>query len=341
MTQSHAPLGPTMEQRVARMICALQPDTSGVVVADLKRLSGGNARQAWAFTVDWQQAGEQRHKSCVMLCKAGAGQLEVDLGREFRTLAALVGTGLPLPRVLWLDEHGAFLGMPGFVMERGKGESGIVPLLGATEPATTRSLTQQLIRIGADLHNTDWQRTGLSFLASGDKAQAALQELARWEAQFQQNRMEPLPIMSSVFEWLRRHLPTPSRISLVHGDFRLGNFLYRDSKIELLLDWEMAHLGDPLEDLAWLYRALWSPQAFLSLDEAVALYESVADRRVRPVDLLYYRIFSEAKFAVISLTAARSYYDGRSENLRLAGRMFTVPECLELCLRWIDQWEAA
>lgn len=329
-----------MQQRVANMIGALQPGAVDVEIADLNRLTGGNARHAWAFTASWGEPKERQYKRCVMLCKAGAGQLEADLGREFRTLAALGRTSLPSPRVLWLDERGTYLGMPGFVMERGDGESSILPLLDATDRGTTRSLAGQLIRIGADLHRVDWQTAGLGFLVKGDAALAPIQELARWEAQYLQNRMEPLPVLASIFEWLRRRLPAPKRVALVHGDFRLGNFLYSSGKIELLLDWEMAHLGDPLEDLTWIYRPLWSPKAFLPLDDAIAIYEVAANCKVRPTDLLYYRIFSEAKFAVISLTAARNYRDGRTEKLRLAGRMFTVPECLELCLQWMDQWEA-
>jgi aminoglycoside phosphotransferase (APT) family kinase protein len=103
----------------------------------------------------------------------------------------------------------------------------------------------------------------------------------------------------------------------------------------------MVHLGDPLEDLAWAYRRLWSPQSSLPLDDAVAAYAAAAGRDVPAADLLYYRIFSEMKFAVISLTAARSYFDGKTGNLRLAGRMFAVRECLQRCLDWVDLREAA
>lgn len=200
---------------------------------------------------------------------------------------------------------------------------------------------EQLLRIGADLHPLDWRAAGLGFLADGAPEEAPRREVARWEAQFQHNRMEPHPILCSVFDWLHRNLPAPARLSIVHGDFRIGNFLHRNGRIERLLDWEMVHLGDPLEDVAWLYRRLWSPEAFLPLDEAVAVYAAAAGGAVDPADLLYYRVFSEAKFAAISMTAARSYADGRTENLRLAGRMFVVPDCLERCLDWMDRRDAA
>ncbi len=329
-----------LAQRIADLIRAREPEASTVEVGELTRLSGGNARQAWSFVANWNGGLGPRSKQCVMLCKAGAGQLEADIGREYRILAALQQSDVPSPRVLWLDETGDHLGMPGFVMEQGVGEASILPLL-RPDSTMTRPLTEQLLRVAADLHQVDWKKEGLGFLAEGDPAQAPARELERWRNQFLQNRLEPLPILASVFEWLRLNIPASSRVSIVHGDLRLGNFLYRGDRIELLLDWEMAHLGDPLEDIAWVYRALWSPAAFLPLDEAAAVYGNAIGRSPPPRDLLYYRIFSEAKFAVISLTAARNYADGRTENLRMAGRMFRVPECLALCLRWIDQWEDA
>ncbi|HEX2884949.1 phosphotransferase family protein [Vineibacter terrae] len=338
---SHPPSDAELAERIARMICAMQPGASSVEVTDLRRLSGGNARRAWAFTAGWDVIGKRHRVHCVMLCKVGAGQLEADLGREFRTLAALSGRELPIPRTLWLDEAGVFLGVPGFVMERGEGVSDVLALLNPADPAITRTLVEHLLRIGAALHAADWRGADLDFLADGPVEDAPRRELQRWEDRFRQNRMEPHPILSSIFDWLHRHLPSPSHISVVHGDFRIGNFLYRERRIELLLDWEMVHLGDPLEDVAWIYRRLWSPEAFLPLPDAIAIYAAAAGRSVRATDLLYYRIFSEMKFAVISMTAARSYFDGRTENLRLAGRMFAVPECLERCLAWMDQWEAA
>lgn len=327
--------------RFARLIGAQEAGAEDVRIAGLTRLGGGNARSAWAFDAAWSNGGRQRTEQCVALCKAGAGQLDADLGREFKILRAIEPANLPTPRALWLDEHGDWLGMPAFVMARGHGEASILPLLHDPDPARPRSLTEQFLKMGARLHQVDWQSLGLDFLIEGDAAQAPRQELHRWEAQYQRHRLEPLPILASIFEWLRRHLPAPRRVALVHGDFRLGNFLYANDRVQLLLDWEMAHLGDPLEDVAWAYRRLWSPQAFLPLDAAVATYAAACGSAVVSKDLLYYRIFSEAKFATISLTAARSFADGKTDNLRFAGRMYSVADCLGLCLDWIDEWEAA
>ena len=110
-------------------------------------------------------------------------------------------------------------------------------------------------------------------------------------------------------------------------------------RITALLDWEMAHVGDPVEDIAWAYRAFWSPERFVPLPEFVATYEAAADVAVGADRLLWHRVFCEVKFATISLAAARSVVDGRSGNLRLIDRARTVAPALVQSLDWIVKGE--
>jgi aminoglycoside phosphotransferase (APT) family kinase protein len=108
-----------------------------------------------------------------------------------------------------------------------------------------------------------------------------------------------------------------------------------------LLDWEMAHVGDPVEDLAWAYRALWSPRRFVPLEEFVAAYEAAGGPPVTTESLRWNRIFCEVRYATISLQAARSFLDGHSRNLRLIDRARTVPPAVRLCLEWISAADPA
>lgn len=330
----------SMAARIAALVQGRQPGARDVQVTGVKALSGGNARRAWDFDASWSDGAGQHTQPCVLLARPEAGQLEVDMQREFATLSALHPTGLPVPQALWLDEDGALLGMPGFVMARGEGRAGVTDLLkpGST---TTRTLSVQLIRIAAQLHALDFNALRPSLVPPGDPRDAPRQVLLQWEDQFRNQRMEPLPALASVFGWLRRNLPATPRIAVVHGDFRLGNFLHANGRITLLLDWEISHLGDPLEDIAWAYRRMWGPQDFLSIEEAVKVYEVAGGRKRDPRDLAWYRIFSEAKFAVISLTAARSFIDGRTGNLRMSDRASMVNGCLRLAHQWIAEQEAA
>ena len=325
---------------LAALITAQQAGARDVSVTNIRPLSGGNTRSAWSFDVAWVDGSGAHQEECVLLGRVAAGQLEVDAQREFDTLAALDGRALPVPRALWLDVSGEHLGMPGLVMTRAAGRTEIAALL-RPESTASRSLAEQLVQVAAQLHSLDWQLLTPRPSTPAQPQEATGLLLQHWADQFARHRMEPVPALASVFGWLGRNLRAPDRLALVHGDLRFGNFLHEGGKLTALLDWELAHVGDPLEDLAWCYRPLWSPEQFLAWEEAVSLYEAATGSAVDRRRLAWWRIFSEAKFAVISLTAARNYMEGRTDNLRLAGRASKVPECLRLSLQWIGELEDA
>ena len=159
---------------------------------------------------------------------------------------------------MWLDADGSGLGAPTVIMERVPGVTDILALR-APEPAgRNRAIALAFADAAAKLHNVDV--AGLDFLGTPTRENAAAIQVGIWEAQFLKHRMEPHPAIAFAFQWLKANAPVAERISLVHGDYRLGNFLFEGERITALLDWEMAHLGDPAEDIAWAYRALWTPE---------------------------------------------------------------------------------
>ena len=123
---------------------------------------------------------------------------------------------------------------------------------------------------------------------------------------------------------VRAPAPPAIRVALVHGDLRVGNFLADERGLTALLDWEMAHVGDPHEDLAWTYRSIWSPERQLPQADFLARYERASGTRVDPDHLRWYQMFNEVKHAVISLTAAHSFATRRSTNIRFADRNTTL-----------------
>lgn len=250
---------------------------------------------------------------------------------EFDVLRGLTGHGLPAPEALCIDEDGAVLGMPGMVMGHGNGRSDITELL-QPQNTITGPLTEQLVRVAAKLHSVAWPITS--------RAWQPLQMLRDWRGRFEEVRLEPLPALGLTFDWLEHRLPAPISPALVHGDLRLGNFLHDGRQLTLLLDWELSHVGDPAEDIAWLYRRLWSPEAFLPFEQALAVYEQAGARPIDRGRLDWYRVFVEARHAVISLSAVRRFADGEMRNLRHAGRRSMVDESLLEALRRIGCLEA-
>jgi len=293
---------------------------SPVVVEDLRRISSvGNAREPWAFRARWD-GGE---RDCVMLVKAAAGQLETTLGPEFATVAALAGSGVPVPDALWLDEAGEAFGSPFFVTAAVAGTADTRMLRGTGDDPAVTEVARALAVAAARLHAQDPAR--FTHLAPTTVAAAAPEQLAHWDELFRRQRLEAHPVLVHAVRWLERRAPVARRVSVVHGDLRFGNLLYDNGRLTALLDWEMTHLGDPIEDLGWVYRSLWSPERFLSFDDFLAAYEAEAGEPVDREYLRWYQVFAEVKHSVISLTGTRSFAERATTSLRHADRSATVP----------------
>jgi len=323
--------------RLKDFLAANLHDASGIEIENVAPITAGNARQAWEFDVRWLDGGEERKVSCVMLRKAQAGQLETDLVPEFRIISALWGSEVPVARALWIDSGGKWLERPSFIMEKVAGATDFFALLKPEAAERSHTLAEQLAAVAANLHTVDWKNLGVDFLPATTPETAAAQQIEYWESLFLKHRMEPHPVMVAAFIWLKEHQPIARRISIVHGDFRFGNFLYEGDRINAMLDWEMVHLGDPAEDIAWAYRSLWGPQAFFPLDEFVRRYTELSGIPVPPETLLFYRLLGEVKHSIISLTGARSFMDGRTRNLFLADRASTITGYLIQFLDWLPE----
>jgi aminoglycoside phosphotransferase (APT) family kinase protein len=261
----------------------------------------------------------------ILLVRGAGSQVQTDPRWELAVLDGLAEQGVRAPRVWGHDLDGYLLGDPAVLLERLPGSADPVAYLRA-EPAIGRARTLDLAHAAAELHAAEPATGGLE---PGEP------QLTLWHRQFLAARLEPLPALGYVFDWLADHEVPPARPVLAHGDFRPGNVLYSGDRITGVLDWEMAHLGHPAEDLAWAYRALWSPERFVPLDEFVTAYTAAGGAAVDAGTLRWHRVFSEAKFATISLLGARSVVDGKSHNLRLIDRATTVVPALRRCLDWI------
>jgi len=124
----------------------------------------------------------------------------------------------------------------------------------------------------------------------------------------------------AALRWLKRNPPPPAqKICVVHGDYRTGNFLVDDrGEIRAILDWEMSHLGDPLEDLAWAIDPLWAgadparPGGMIARAEALRIWENASGLQADPKALHWWEIFASLKGAAIWISAAREYEEGRN-----------------------------
>ena len=180
-------------------------------------------------------------------------------------------------------------------------------------------------------------------LAQGITAQnAALRNVALWEANIQRWALRPYPLAEWGIRWLKAHAPVAPRVAIVHGDYRTGNFLEQAGHITAILDWELVHLGDPHEDLGWaslpMYRGgspylcrLAEPEGFY------ARYAELSGVAVAMASVHYYQVFSLLKLAATHMAATRCFEDGRSNDMRMPAMGSQIATCLRQMDRVIDK----
>ncbi|MCH2410412.1 phosphotransferase family protein [Myxococcota bacterium] len=324
-----------LERGLSTLIANREPRSDHITITDLRSISGGNARSAYSFDAKWFNGKKDETRKCVLLLQLNKGQLDQELSPEFDLLDFLSKRNIPSPSSYWLDASGHYLGAPGFVMEHVSGRGELRNLLNSKYKVRNAYLAKQMAEAAARLHNVNWNTSDFKSCEIVTKENAAIKQVSIWEDLFLIHRMEPLPILVNAFGWLKRNCPVAERIVIVHGDFRFGNILYEDDKLTSILDWEMAHLGDACEDIAWAYRPLWSPHPQLAFSQFLKHYLKTRSVELNERTLLFYRLFSEVKHAVISLTGANTFAGGGNHNLRLADRMTWTTECLRQFYEWL------
>jgi aminoglycoside phosphotransferase (APT) family kinase protein len=151
---------------------------------------------------------------------------------------------------------------------------------------------------------------------------AWLQALDYWEGMIDANEISPQPIARAAIRWLRSNPPPPAqRITMIHGDYRVGNFLYTTEGIHGVLDWEMAHLGDPIEDVGWAVHEIWH-RDLIPREKCIAVYEASSGLRVDPEALHWWDVFNGVKAQGIWLTGAKSFHEGRTSELIIAAAAY-------------------
>lgn len=319
--------------RLEAFLAARLPDADAVHVSDVEAHTEGFSAETFSFITEASYGTRAERAAWVLKREPAAGLLEpYDLEPEFRVLHALSEDPLPSPRTPWFEADAHVLERPFYVMERIAGEVPI-PAPGASGEgpfvaAERAALAPQVMRALADLHAIDWKARGLAFLgAPGPGVEAAGREVERWAARIAASGIALEPVLAEALGWLRRNAPASRDIVLLHGDYRLGNWLIEragaDTRLTGLLDWEMVHLGDPAEDVAWCGSHLWrgsTPRAacLASPDELVALYEAASGRSIDRAALRWFEVLAVVKMAAIMLTGIRAFRDGRSHDLRMA-----------------------
>jgi len=257
--------------------------------------------------------------------------------REFRVLAALEGTGVPVAHVHALCEDPDVIGSAFYVMDYVEGRIFWDALLPEVAAPERRAVYSEMVRVLAALHSVDYAAVGLGDF--GKPGHYVERQVSRWTQQYRASETEKLESMERLIEWLPKHIPADEQTSIVHGDFRLDNTIFHPAQPRILavLDWELSTLGHPLVDFAYYCLRFHLPVAeFRGLggvdtqshslpteDESVAEYCRLRGiPPVPPKDWAYYQAFCMFRLAgILQGVLARALQGNASSATALqAGR---------------------
>ena len=315
--------------RVSAWLASKLPDLE--LPIEFSALTGGRSNLSCKFV-------DQRGAAYVLRRPPLGNALESahDMVREHRIISAVGKETVPVPQTYGVCEDVSITGAPFYVM---RFVDGVV--LMEVEQSEKLSLvdragvSQHLVKVLTDLHATDIDTIGLGDLAR--KEGYVARQLKRWTRQWEATKTHEIPEMEEATRLLHERMPEQIGSSIVHGDYRLGNMIVADGKIQAVLDWELCTLGDPLADLGYLLNTWGEPGEHLSdihilgvggfwtRDQVCDAYAQVTGKDLTHIN--YYRGFSSWRMAAIDQGVYKRYAEeatGDVEEMDLEEKKETV-----------------
>ena len=312
-----------MEALIEPLTRLAQRKLGGDAIAGLTRLSAGATQEIWRFGVFRGDV-----ETPVILRRAPGGvrvsETAIGIATEARLIEAAGRVGVPVPPVLCVLEEEDGLGQ-GFVMGFVEGETlGGRIARGEALAGARPGLARQCGEILARIHTLDPAK--FPNLRRATPAELVAQYRASYEAS-----QWPRPVLDLTFRWLETHCPpAPERPRLVHGDFRNGNLMIGPDGVRAVLDWEIAHVADPMEDLGWICVNAWRfgvldkpVGGFGEREELWAGYEAAGGDPVNRAHAHWWEVYGSMRWGVmcVGMTAAFRSADPSVERAVIARRV--------------------
>ena len=328
-----------IDDLIARLPTYVQhrlPDARDIQIHDFERIHGGASRETCRLKMAHLLDDRKIVNRAILRLDPENALVETDFANEFLAYTAFQGTKVPVPRPLWFEEDPRWLGSPFFIMEEitdcesERDRISQPPYLEVRE-----KIGESYTRILARISKTDPAEIGLIEKMEAPAPDGCWKrELDYWEGMIHQDELEPQPIARAAIRRLRRNPPPPAqKVVVVHGDFRLGNFLYdKHGNIHGILDWEMCHLGDPIEDMTWGMNPLWTFSEqdrvgqMIARDRFISLWEEESGLKADPGAVNWWLLFNSVKGLSIWIDAARKYADGTNRDFILGHTGWIAPD---------------
>lgn len=315
---------------------------SQVIVQRMEPLAGGASRESWIVDLSIDSGPHAGAYALVMRRDLHSEMQPDALDRkaEFGLLNAAYEAGIQVPQVRWYGH----LERPFFLMDRVEGESigsRVVRL-----PDLDRARVALPGQMGTQLALIHGLQGDLDDLPRPEADQLpALRSVARMRVLAAEIKIQN-PAYELAFRWLESHAPVPQTITLVHGDFRIGNMIVGPDGLEAIIDWEFAHLGDPAEDLAWPCLRDWrfgrdelTFGGVGSREEFQAAYANAGGPAFAESAVSYWEIMGNVRWAVGCLSQAHRHLSGEDPSVELASLGRRAGEMEWEFLRLIEQTE--
>lgn len=315
-----------------------------VELRELHRHAEGFSWETFTLVVTAADRSGRRSERALAVRREPADGLlaPYDVRQQYAVHAAVAAAGtVPVPALVALETDPGPLGRPFYVMERVDGYVPVQwrpddPVAFPTE-AAREALGHRFVEVLAGIHAIDWRAAGLTTVldAPTSSDDAADRQIACWEQRYDEAVDQEVPLLREALRWLRANRATSGRVALTHGDYRIGNFMVRDGDIVAVFDWELVHLSDPVEDIAYsglrLFRGR-SPRYshLLERDHYLEVYRDLTGLTVRREVLRFWTVLGLVKTAVPHLRAVRAFEEGRNSDLRLAAMGHQVLHVLRI-----------
>ena len=283
---------------------------SGTAIEDLRTLTGGASRTTWAFNAT---TGEQRR--ALILRTGPPDEVHAGMELEARAQRAAAAAGAPVPHIVIADDSIAALGNPFLICDAIAGETIVRRIQRQLDDPGRRRLLSQCAEALVAIHRADPNLPGIS----------ADDQMAAWRGE-----LDAIGDTTATFEWAFRWLadnrPAPSPPRLVHGDFRMGNLIVDESDLAAVLDWELVHVGEIYEDLAWFCIRAWRFGAPLdlaagglgSIEDFLDDYEKAGGAAVDRSAFHWWLVQATLRWGVICRYQAERHLSGQTPSVELA-----------------------
>lgn len=250
--------------------------------------------------------------------------------REYKVLAALQGTDVPVPKVYLLCEDESLIGTMFYVMDYVEGRVYTDRLLPGCTPQQRTEMYDAMNDVLAKLHRVDYRAVGLE--SFGRPSGYVSRQVSRWSQQYVASCVEDTPAMNELMKWLPANMPEQDEATIAHGDYRIGNLLFHptESKVVAVLDWELSTIGHPLGDLGYCctaYHLVGDGRGFADADLkrlGIPLEAEFLDdyrRRVGRAEIphwTFFIVFSLFRSAAILAGVYKRSLDGQGVDARMA-----------------------